>query len=80
MRTLIRSLLPLGLCLSLMAPVEAASLLPAKDPHHVMYTDKNGKAKCMNKGSREKADKCATRLQQKGASNVQVMAGKCTRM
>jgi hypothetical protein len=80
MRTLIRYALPLVLCLSLVAPVQAASSVKEKDPYHVMYTDKKGKARCMNKGSREKADKCATKLQGKGATNVQVMAGKCSSM
>ena len=52
-----------------------------KDPYHVMWTTEKGKSKCMNKGSKEKADKCAAKMSTKGkATNVKVMAGKCSSM
>lgn len=53
---------------------------PENEPYHIMYT-MNGKDKCMNKGSKEKADQCAEKMRAKGkATNVQVMAGKCKSM
>lgn len=79
MRILLRSIAA-SLLLGFAAPVTVSALAPAKDPHHVMWTNKNGKAKCMNKGSRAKADKCADRLRQRNATNVQVMAGRCHAM
>jgi hypothetical protein len=49
-------------------------------PYHVMWTNAKGKAKCKNKASKEKADKCAAKLRTKALTEVQVMAGKCSTM
>lgn len=53
---------------------------PDKAPYHVMWTTAKGKAKCKNKPSQEKAEKCAAKLRSKPATGVQVMAGKCSSM
>jgi len=67
----------------------AVALLPAtaavlpqdtEDPYHVMWTTKKGKAKCSDKGTKEKADKCAAKMKEKQLTGVQVMAGKCSSM
>jgi hypothetical protein len=59
------------------AAPSAFSATPDRAAYHVMYS-KNGKSKCSNKASKEKADLCAGKLRAKGkAANVQVMAGKC---
>ncbi len=54
-----------------------AQALAAKDPHHILWTNRKGKAKCTNKSNREKADKCADKLRSKGHTHVQVIQGKC---
>jgi hypothetical protein len=67
-------------CCATLTPLDANALAPAKDPHHVMWTNKKGKAKCCNKGTKAKAEQCAEKMKGKGATNVQVMAGKCSAM
>lgn len=76
----VRPLLAAAL-IGLMAPAASAlAPAPAKDPHHVMWTSKKGKAKCTNKATKEKAERCAAKLREHNATNVQVMAGKCNAM
>jgi hypothetical protein len=73
-----------SLCLSLFLAGTVQSALAqtpsANDNHHVMWTNKKGKAKCTNKGSKEKAEKCAAKLRGKTVTGVQVMSGKCSSM
>jgi hypothetical protein len=81
MRTAITSLFLSVFFAGTIISVQAQEPVPAaKDPHHVMWTNKKGAAKCKDKGSKEKADKCAAKLRTKNATAVQVMAGKCSSM
>lgn len=50
------------------------SSFPA-DKHHVMWTNSKGEQKCCTKKTKEKAERCAAKLRNKQATNVQVMAG-----
>jgi hypothetical protein len=76
----LRTLFLSGLFLGFVSPALSATAAPAKDPHHVMWTSNNGKAKCSNKGSKAKAEECAAKLRSKAVANVQVMGGKCSSM
>lgn len=76
----LRSLILGGLLMGFLSPAFTASAAPAKDHHHVMWTNKKGKPRCCNKGFRERAEQCATRLRSKTVTNVQVMGGKCSAM
>ncbi|HEY0975919.1 MAG TPA: hypothetical protein VGE21_00500 [Flavobacteriales bacterium] len=77
-----RKSLPILLALAFLGATSQPLLANAatKDPHHVMWTNKKGKAKCCNKGTKEKAEKCADRMRSKGVADVQVMNGKCSSM
>ncbi len=71
-----------SLCLTLlftgsMLSANAQQPTANKDAYHVMWTSKKGEAKCKDKNAKEKAEKCATKLRTKEATNVQVMAGHC---
>ena len=77
-RTAMRTMLIIAV-LAFASPATFAAA-PDNQPYHVMWT-MNGKQKCCNKNSQEKADRHADKLRAKGrATNVQVMAGKCSAM
>lgn len=61
-------------------PLHAHASVPTKDPYHISWTTRKGKAKCTSKGTKAKADKCAGKMRAKGkVTNVQVAPGKCAK-
>lgn len=47
-------------------------------PYYVTFTTEDGKSKCLNRKSKEKAERCAEKMRSKhNASNVNVQAGSC---
>ena len=67
----------IALCIVVYVTPDPSFARSPKDPHHLMWTSTNGTAKCANKGSKEKADKCAAKMRAKNVADVQVMAGRC---
>jgi hypothetical protein len=71
----------LALCMTAFLAPQSSVASPPAEKFHIMWTSAKGKAKCCNKKSKEKADKCAEKMRAKGrAKDVQVMAGMCKDM
>jgi hypothetical protein len=69
--------LAIGLSMGLLSPTYALTKGPDKDPHHVTWTNKKGKTKCVTKRTKDKAEKCAQVLRRYDFTQVQVGSGMC---